>query len=1042
MSVKNCIPYRTAFLFLSLVAAVSPALGENPVLANIAASPTDPSTAVSKTMVSNAATVNTPPVLKSQGTIQAKEGQVLSLHLSAGDADGDELHFSLVEGPVNLGVSSNGLLQWVPSFEDAGSHRFTVELSDGKATVQGAGVIDVANSNRLPKISSDAVTEARENNDYEYYLSSDDDDGDALTYTLLQGPKGMTLADDALIWRPGFDDAGKHPVSVQVSDGEDKTQQDFTISVSNNNRAPAWKLIAMASVKEGGTLVVPLEATDADGDTLSFSIATGPNSMKIDSASVLHWAPDYDAAGQYVIELLVSDGEHSITQSFSVEVVDVNRAPTFTSKPVTRTAEAREYNYLLQVRDADKQNIILTLKEAPEGMVLKDRQLHWMPGYEQAGMYPVVIQASDGEAIVEQAFSLKVENTNRAPIWQMTELPAGKESVAYTALLKAVDADGDGVKYTLASGPRTLVVSPAGLVEWLPDFDASGIHQLKLIADDGEAKTAVSLAIQIENTNRAPEFTAQPPLMAAENTPWAYAVQTQDADGDPLTTTLLQGPPGITLKDGRLQWLASFEQAGSYPIRLKLDDGQIAVEQAFTLVVSNTNRKPVFSQPQSGSLRLAEGQSWQLELQATDADGETLELALSAAPEGVKLIGNLLQWTPGYVQAGPEKIRVSASDAESVTYLTLDVTVANTNRAPIISSAPVLNAKEDSPYEYELLASDADILEDASTTETLGYKILQGPEGMSFTANRLRWRPTFEQAGEHLIKVQVSDGDLNVQQSFTLTVENTNRAPIFDSDPQTYVLEDMIYEEEIEVRDLDGDIIELSVENAPPGMVLDKRVLQWRPGFFDAGDYTIVLKATDGNLQTTQQFILMVDNNNRLPVFTSKPVTIAHESMPYRYQIKVEDQDHEQLGLTMLSAPEGMTMAANGLIKWRPAFHQKGDHNVKISVSDGHDIVYQSYYVEVVDTNREPTVTVLSSHEIVAGEKFRYKVQAEDVDGDKLSYQLVHGPKGMEINSSGKIYWRPGDADVGSHKVIISVSDGDLKVRKHFEIRVHEDARD
>ncbi|NRB37045.1 MAG: hypothetical protein HRU20_01100 [Pseudomonadales bacterium] len=985
---------------------------------------------------------NSAPVFKSQGALKAKEGEVLSHHLFARDADGDELHFTLVEGPDNLGISSNGLLQWMPGFNDAGSHKFSVAISDGKTTITAQGVIDVENTNRAPSLASKAELQAQENSIYTYAIIANDEDAETLTYQLTQGPKGMVLQGSELSWTPDFKQAGKHRVTVVIRDAVDEVEQSFDIKVKNTNRAPVWQPIAAAQFKEGSSFVLPLKVTDADGDQLSYSIATGPDKMSIDKKALIFWAADYDAAGVYMVELLVSDGETTVAQSFELKVIAVNRAPAFTSKPVTQVAEAAEYNYLLQSLDPDEQDVKLMLKSGPKGMVLKDGQLHWLPDYTQAGRHPVVLHISDGDLSAEQSFIITVENTNRTPQWQMTELPDGKESTAYTAILKAGDADGDALRYRLKDGPKGLQVSPSGVVEWLPGFEVAGSHQLKLIAEDGQGQTAISLGIYIENTNRPPEFSALPPLLAAENKAWSYKVVTHDADADTLITKMLKGPQGMVFKEGKLQWLPTFEQAGAHPIILETGDATLKVQQKFTLQVSNTNRKPTFIQPESAVLTLAEGQDWQIPLQLSDADGDKLELTISAAPEGVKLQANRLTWTPGFVTAGTETIRLSVSDAESVVYMTLKLAISNTNRVPKIGSAAVLTAKEDMAYEYELLASDADIVEDANSTQTLSYKILQGPEGMAFVANRLRWTPGFEHGGEHLIKVQVWDGDLSLEQAFTIDVENTNRAPLFDSDAITYILENKLFEYDVEAVDQDGDAVQLTLEKAPEGMRLDDNLLTWRPGFFEAGEYPVILKASDGKLATMQKFVLMVDNNNRLPVFTSKPKKVAHENVAYTYQISVTDEDKEKLGLMMLSAPEGMTMAGNGLIKWRPAFHQKGEHAVQISVSDGNDMVQQSFMVKVVDTNREPSFTQIEAQSITVDKKFRYQIQASDVDGDDLNYQLVHGPKGLEINDDGKLYWRPTESDIGSHTVIISISDGDLKVRKHFDIRVLEDVED
>ena len=188
--------------------------------------------------------------------------------------------------------------------------------------------------------------------------------------------------------------------------------------------------------------------------------------------------------------------------------------------------------------------------------------------------------------------------------------------------------------------------------------------------------------------------------------------------------------------------------------------------------------------------------------------------------------------------------------------------------------------------------------------------------------------------------------------------------------------ENQPYQYLIETEDFDGDALQLSLVQGPDGMQIQDNTLSWMPDFTTAGEHTISLKVDDGDLHSIQTFTLNVINVNRAPKFASKPITIAHENVQYRYQLDATDADKEKLGLILLNGPEGMQLSADGLLAWKPGFEQNGEHSVKVSVSDGIDTRYQSFTVSVKNTNREPSLEKIANQHIVSGEKFSYQLQA------------------------------------------------------------------
>ena len=73
--------------------------------------------------------------------------------------------------------------------------------------------------------------------------------------------------------------------------------------------------------------------------------------------------------------------------------------------------------------------------------------------------------------------------------------------------------------------------------------------------------------------------------------------------------------------------------------------------------------------------------------------------------------------------------------------------------------------------------------------------------------------------------------------------------------------------------------------------------------------------------------------------------------------------------------------------------------------------------------------------------RYRYDADAIDTDNDDLTYVLMAGPDGLTIDAeTGLIDWIPTAEDLGTHSVIIEVTDGrggqDIQ---QFDIEVVED---
>jgi Cadherin domain. len=108
------------------------------------------------------------------------------------------------------------------------------------------------------------------------------------------------------------------------------------IQITYSNTPPSMNLASTISLNEGTTEVVDVAASDADDDSLTYTIASvspgdDAGDFEISTAGVISFktAPDYespadyDADNVYEIEVSVTDGADTVTQTIGIVVTDV-----------------------------------------------------------------------------------------------------------------------------------------------------------------------------------------------------------------------------------------------------------------------------------------------------------------------------------------------------------------------------------------------------------------------------------------------------------------------------------------------------------------------------------------------------------------------------------------------------------------------------------------------------------------------------------------------------------------------------------------------
>lgn len=218
-------------------------------------------------------------------------------------------------------------------FHDAQDSQFTYDLEV------------LSQLNRAPEFTSQPKTEAVPGRPYAYQATATDPDGDAVSFSLLSGPNGMAVnANTGIVtWSPQASDLGNQDILLQVSDGHGGIAvQHYTLAtiVAPPNRPPVFTSTPNVDGNVDAPFTYQATATDADEDTLTFSVVRGPVGLAIDASSGdLTWTPTASELGDNSVTLQVSDGHSgSATQTFTITIQQSaqNHGPLITSDPVTQ----------------------------------------------------------------------------------------------------------------------------------------------------------------------------------------------------------------------------------------------------------------------------------------------------------------------------------------------------------------------------------------------------------------------------------------------------------------------------------------------------------------------------------------------------------------------------------------------------------------------------------------------------------------------------------------------------------------------------------
>ena len=370
--------------------------------------------------------------------------------------------------------------------------------------------------------------------------------------------------------------------------------------------------------------------------------------------------------------------------------------------------------------------------------------------------------------------------------------------------------------------------------------------------------------------------------------------------------------------------------------------------------------------------------------------------------------------------------------------------VTLTADAPSFTSEPPRTATVGAAYAYDVTAIDPNGDALTLTASTL-------PAWLTFVDNgdgtgSLTGTPGDEHVGEHEVVLDVADANaLTDQQRFTITVAAAGAPPAFTSTPPPSAGVGTEYRYDVVASDPDGDAVTIAASVLPAWLTLTDNLdgtatLVGTPTAAELGDHDVVLDVTDATGLTAQQAFTISVTESAPPEFSSVPVESAAVGVAYEYAITASDPQGDALTITAPTLPDWLELTDNGdgtaVLAGTPSAEHVGEHAVELLATDETGAVAaQAYAITVVDEsapppdeNQAPSFSSSPVASATAGSEYSYAIEAADPDeGDTLTITAPTVPAWLSLTDNGDgtatLSGTPGEDDVGSHEVVLQVSD-------------------
>lgn len=385
------------------------------------------------------------------------------------------------------------------------------------------------------------------------------------------------------------------------------------------NRAPVAQDAAL-STRHDQSISSTAIATDADGDTLTFTVSGQPShgSVTLNSSGAFTYTPASGFIGADSFTFAVRDA-YGASDNGVISISVTNAAPV-PAATAWSTLEDKSIAGSLSGSDGDGDALTFALAAAPlhgAAIVNSNGSFTYTPTANWSGTDSFTFTVGDPFCTSAPAVVMITVTPVNDPPTANDLTVATQENLPLTRVVTGQDVDGDPLSYRLIDNPTngTINLLPNGSFTYVPGANWFGTDDFTFAAYDGTTLSApAAVTIMVNAVNHTP--VAQNLIVACDELGAAAAVTATDADFDYLTCAAINQPAHGTLTfdaDGSFFYCPDDNYVGPDSFTFTASDGLATSSPAtVTLRVNAANQAPVAQslcvQTVNGSAQGADGE--------------------------------------------------------------------------------------------------------------------------------------------------------------------------------------------------------------------------------------------------------------------------------------------------------------------------------------------------------------------------------------------------------------------------------------------------